>query len=75
MLSGNFCIVQIQYHYSDWRSNTVVKCPNAFHYQIFMAGNSSSLFTAAVSKKDKGKNQAKVDKRKTKSAAINHSNN
>ena len=48
---------------SDFRSNTVVKC---FPLQIVMSGNCSSLFTAAVSKKDKGKNRAKVGKQKNK---------
>ena len=40
-----------------------MKC---FPLQIFMSGNCSSLFTADVSKKDKGKNQAKVGKQKNK---------
>ena len=32
---GNFCTVQIQYHYnSDWRPNTVLKCPDPFRYKF-----------------------------------------
>ena len=68
-LCANFCTVQTQF--SDWRSNTTVitiYCENvlSFPLQVIMSGNYSSLFTAAVSKKDKRKNQVKVGKQKNK---------